>query len=681
MEMKFTITENMTHDRKPSRNTSRARKRDAKNTAPTQFICVDGEGVTLPDGTHRYVLLGVGDQQIANEDGLSWQECFEFLWSQFRYGNYAYTGFFLSYDFIQILKTLKEERARMLLTAEGRAKRAVTRSELRRMPFPVQCEGWEFDILGSKRLKIRKAGSDRWMSICDAGPFFQKSFLAVIDPKEWSEPVVTQEEFDTVTAGKSRRGSAVLDADMRRYNALENEILARVLCQLDTGFKSLGIHLRPGQWFGPGQAASAWLKNRAITTAEVRQVVPAPALEAARESYFGGWFEIMAHGLVPGVTHEYDINSAYPHIIRGLPCLKHGEWRHNDRHHYERPSWSLVRAAVHNASRHVGAMLHRDDSGNISRPNRTEGWYWLHELEASARALGTEYEITESWTYLPCDCRPPLGEVAGIYALRQRVGKKTPLGIACKLVPNSLYGKFAQSVGTPQYGNPVYASLITSGCRVMILDAIATHPDGARAVLMVATDGVYFSKPHPSLPVSGALGDWDSDEKSNLCLFKPGVYWDDKARARILAGDAPVFKARGVNARDFAAKISSIDTAFRELSVSRPSRVSWPSVEFPIQFSMVTALQALHRNQWGLAGTLVPDPTARQSADPSLKRSSWHWDGPLLRSKPVENEPYTPSRPYDKRFGIEVWSQEAMEAGGVTPDGYPGELWKEALHG
>ena len=83
---------------------------------------------------------------------------------------------------------------------------------------------------------------------------------------------------------------------MLRYNALENEILSRVLEKLNEGFQSLGINLRPNQWFGPGQAAQEWLEGRAITAELLQEITPREVLEHARESYFGGWFEIMGHG-------------------------------------------------------------------------------------------------------------------------------------------------------------------------------------------------------------------------------------------------------------------------------------------------------------------------------------------------------------------------------------------------
>jgi hypothetical protein len=648
---------------------------------PTEFVGVDGEGVTKPDGSHYYVLLGVGDQQITNPNGLGFEECLEFLWDNFRTGSVAYVGFFLGYDFVQMFKQLPEERARMLLTKQGRAKRA-PKNPKRVQPFPVEYNGWEFDILGNKRLKIRKAGSKRWMNICDTGPFFQKSFLKVIDPNEWSDPIVTQEEYDLVAQGKSHRSSASLDRDMLRYNRLENEILARVMCKLNEGFQSLDIHLAPGQWFGPGQAAQAWLKGKAITSETLREITPLEVLEHARESYFGGWFEIMAHGIIPGITYEYDINSAYPYIISTLPCLEHGEWVHNDPDCQWETLYTLVYARVRGDDRNIGTMLHRDTKGNISRPDRTEGWYWLHEIVAAKRAgiISDDPDILDSWTYRPCSCIPPFVKVRDIYALRKQVGKKTPLGIACKLVPNSLYGKFAQSIGNPEFSNPIYASLITAGTRTMILNAIATHPRGTNAVRMVATDGVYFSEPHPNLPITGNLGDWDTDKKTNIRLFKPGVYWDDKAIAAVRDGISPVFKARGVNARDFGQKLEEVDRLFRAME----SEDDWPVVRFPLQFMMITAIQALMRNDWTQAGTLVKSPEAKQSSNPARKRCDGYWDDDgVLRTHPIINRPYVPSLPYEKRFGMildgTMEDPFNFERDYLTREGQPGMTLREAL--
>lgn len=702
--MQIIITqESAAHKR--SSHTARSRKRSEARTQPLRFVCIDGEGMTREDGSHAYVLIGVGENQISDPNGLSWDRIFDFLYSQFETGSVCYTGFFLGYDFTQWLRSLPEYPARRLLDNKERAKRKRRKghgnSDLsgQEIYFPVDHGNWEFDILGTKRFKLRPKGESRWMYICDTGGFFQKAFLKVIDPAEWKTPIVTQDEYSTILHGKESRATAVLDSDMCFYNRLENVALSRVLFELDSGFRELGIHLSPKQWFGPGQAAQAWLDGRAITGKELREIAPSWMLEPAIASYYGGWFEIMAHGIIPGITYEYDINSAYPYIISNLPCLRHGTYSNGEDIRELRSIisasggtclslvWARVRTTKHatvsgNKNHYIGSMLHRDSDGNISRPTETEGWFWVDELDSGQRSGCVDYIQYIRWVcYVPCHCPPPFREVADIYQLRLRVGKKTPLGIACKLVPNSLYGKFAQSVGNPKYGNPIYASRITSECRRIILDAITTHPMGKKAVVMVATDGVYFSSPHTGIQPNGDLGGWDSGRKRNLCLFKPGVYWDDNTRETIHNGDSPVFKTRGISARDFASQISSIDDMFAGLSASRTIPGTWPEVQFNLSFKMVTAVQALQRNKWHLAGTVSNDTPIKQSSNPSKKRMGWYWDGDILRSKPPLNYPFEASYPYQKRFGIEdPWSTESIAINGETPEGYVSDIWKQLLY-
>lgn len=695
-----------------------------KATTPIEFYAVDGEGITTtgPSGGHKYVLLGVGSEQYENDRGTLWSDAFRFLYDQYR-PRTAFVGFYLGYDFTQILRTLPEDKAWMLLTAEGRALRK------HRIPgkptHPVDCGGWQFDLLGSKRLRLRpkscdcvvascKCGNKQpWMYICDVGGFFQSSFLSVIDPRKWPDGTapVTDSEYSLILAGKQRRSTAVLDDDMRMYNRLENDVLARVMRTLDTGLHDIGIHLPPAKWFGPGQVAQAWLKKVEAPTRERIEIdVPVWFREAARMSYFGGWFEIMAHGIIPGDSHEYDINSAYPSIIRGLPCLLHGRYSHGvNAPIVDNDDYCLVYAQVrspsgrHSSRVHVGAMLHRDTHGRILRPMATEGWYWWHEVQAARRAgCVTAVKVLRWVKYTPCDCPPPMREIEGLYQKRLEVGKTSPLGKAAKLTYNSAYGKFAQSVGAPLFGNPVYASLITSGCRTMILNAIATHPRGKANVTMVATDAVYFLDPHPGLPISENLGEWDYKIRRNLTLFKPGVYWHDDARQAIARGEIPSFKARGFNAADFGASIARIDEIFHSwndagaVGVGGVSGWEWPTVTFRPAFAMTTALQALRRGKWWNAGAVETRPVElTQDSNPADKRTGlWRslHDGRIIyRSEPYSGlvEPcdqyphgVVPSTPYEKRFGMEdPWSDEYQSTLGEHPEGPIGDMLAWILKG
>lgn len=674
-------------------------------TKRVQFVGVDGEGA---DGdASKYVLFGIGNRHIENPNGLSWKDCFDFLYREFqrRGKGHAFVGFFLGYDFTQILKGLPENRARMLFTREGIAARRHNIEN--KAPHPVVCDEWEFDLLGNKRLRIRphecvcvyptcEHPKRPWCYLCDVGPYWQTSFLNVIDPGNWEQPICTREEYEIVKAGKERRASATLDDDMRRYMHLEIELLERAMGPLADGFEEIGIHLSPSRWFGPGQASATWMKGRIPKRQEWIDAQPEFYLEAARKSYFGGWFELFCHGRVKRSAWEYDLNSAYPATIRTLPCLMHGTWTRG----IGVPSggeYCLVKARVQvpgfksRKTKHIGSMLHRDKKGTISRPAMTEGWFWWTEIQAAIRAKCVDPKniaYYEWANYDPCDCPPPFADIEGLYTKRLEVGKDSPLGKSSKLVYNAGYGKFAQSVGEPEFGNPIYASKITSKTRESILNAIATHPDGQAAVLMVATDAVFFMTPHPTLPISDRLGEWGCKEKRNLTLFKPGVYWDDAARAMIRKRKAPKFKARGVNAAQFAESLWAMDFAFSTWNDTGFNE--WPSTSYESGFSMVTCLQALQRNDWTLAGQNTPKVLV-QDSNPFRKRSGvpyrdtkwdvWRTDIPWPEYNfAAEDWNNVISHPYEKRFGLDdPWSDESKEAFGITEDGTLGFVYKQLL--
>lgn len=535
-----------------------------------------------------------------------------------------------------------------------------------------------------------------WLYVSDVGSFFQTSFLKVIDPVEWFDKdcsqcvaqecmkhgsvtckeckkpacpdhsIVTREEYDLIAKGKERRDTAQLDAEMIDYNQRENLLLSKVMSKYQEGLLHFGINLRIDQWYGPGQAAGKWIehqgKEASCTSGKKREdnpfyhLKPETQLEilvdrAARASYIAGWFEIFAHGHVPGTTWEYDINSAYPSVIKDLPCLAHGKWEAGFSGGTKlRPlpkgaMFRLVHATVTGSDPHMGAMLHRDADFNISRPHSSHSWYWQDELEA-AQAAGLidtieigcneeaclqeyKYGSALTLTFYPNEdrCGKPLHGMEDLYQERINLGKNTPMGKAAKLVYNSAYGKFAQLVGSPIWASNIYASRITSGCRKMILDAIADHPEGTKAVVMIATDGVYFRSRMPeewrAKNVSPKeLGKWDEDSKENLTLFKPGVYWDDKARARIAKGEAPEFKSRGVSAKRFASQLAKIDEVFRSWNGKFPDdESSWPTVRFPAGFQQTSCKQALMRGKWSDAGKVTTSGFLAQNSFPDGKRA------------------------------------------------------------
>lgn len=598
-----------------------------------------------------------------------------------------------------------------------------------------------------------------YMVINDAGSLFQSSFLTVINPEDWylktcaecratpclkhgateciaektcdpvacaEHSVVSIEEYRDIEIGKQRRYHAVLDNEMRRYNKLENNIFSRVMANYRDGLLQAGITLGKNQWFGPGQIAGNWLKQTGqahqtdtgnpLMRATLDRCVPPYVMDIARASYYGGWFEVFAHGHIPGITWEYDINSAYPDIISRLPCLVHGKWQTSTAKRDTFPRmpkdapFRLVHATVRGSDKHIGPVPYRSSLDAIFRPHSAHGWYWQDELEASQRAgLIDTFEIGPcshercvrldkeevihyfaTLTYIrECDCPPPCASMADMYRERLRAGKKTPKGKALKLAMNSPYGKFAQTVGDPPFNNFIYASRITSGCRTKILDAIAIHPDKSAAVMMIATDGVYFRTRMPETwlteNVSGdELGKWEEDQKINLTIFKPGVYWDDKARADIARGETPKFKARGISARNFARAIADIDEKFSAWNGQYPiNDADWPRQEILITFSMITARMALNQNKWSRAGRVS---TARltQDSNPYRKRDQGYFDGSVYRSVPRQRTiEDIASKPYDKTISTAYQDENENDGSGIgiSPDGDTIELSQHAIVG
>jgi hypothetical protein len=657
----------------------------AREAHVLDFVGVDGEGMTLPSGEHRYVALSVGQATLTHGgEHLTVEEIFAFLWAQFEARPDAcFVGFFLGYDFAQWIKTLPESRGRALYQP---ARRLRTRSGGNPIPYPVYHGQWEFDLLpNGKRFKLRRRGASSWLTICDVGGFFQSSFLTVIDPRSWSDPVCTDAEFATITEGKARRSTATLDQTMIDYNTLENDILARVMARLNEGFVAMGIRLPRKDWYGPGRAAQAYLDLIDAPTAEqLAAAVPLDVLDAARASYYGGHFEIYRHGHVEGDVWECDVNSAYPYAMTHCPCWLHGEWL------YDPPEdvtsdFELYHATVFAGHQYVGPLPHRDSRGSIRYPVETTGWYWHHELGAAmAAGLISRDDVYDDhrWVYLPCACPPPLAApITGLYQERLRVGKNSPQGKAAKLVYNSIYGKKAQSIGHPQYANPLDASYITSHCRSMMWSAVAAHPDGADAVAMVATDGIYLTGPRPVLDEGSGLGQWEIKIKPHLTLHQPGIYWDDHSRASIAAGGSVVLKSRGISAAALSAVIGELDRQWTAFDGTG----DWPHLTVPTPFTMVTPKQAIIRHAWDTAGRVTAPGEPREvSAAPNLKRMHAGWVPGMLDTHPWTGRTYAPpvanpiSTPYDKNFGMTFEAERADSLSGDDHQDGPlpfSDLW------
>lgn len=687
-------------------NASRTNRRSAVRAAGTHFVAVDGEGWTDALGHHRYAQLSVGERTLFGWEHLSFLDILDFLWECHQdHPRAAYVGFFLSYDFSQWLRTLPSERAWRLMAKDGIASRRRDNSGGNTIPFPVEYGGYLFDMLGDKRFKLRKVGAPddmTWMNICDTGPFFQASFLSVINPKAWPDgPICTQEEYDIILEGKSHRADdwtretwLAAEADLTRYNVAENIVLSKVMTRVEEGLRSLGVRLNRDSWYGPGAAAAKWMDVKGVVLADhVRMNVPEHVLDFARESYYGGWFEVFAHGIIPGESWEADITSAYPHAMSEMPAFEDMEYIESG-DYWDGSPLALVDVTTHSADEVVGSMLHRTPQGSILRPRSTRGVRWGFELLAAEKAgLLDSFEVHRA-VLIRGDTRSVMtGEVPALFQHRKEVGKNTAAGKAAKLLLNSLYGKQAQSIGSPKFSNSLAASFITAHCRTAILMAIAAQPGKTRDLLMIATDGVYFRTRPVGLDEGSELGQWEIAQKNNLTIVMPGVHYDDKARVEVATGASMSVRSRGIPAAAFAAALGRLDAGFRDLVVEPRDGSRWPVLDIPIKFQVTSPRLALHQNKWEKAGTVQRDVARQLSTDPKSKRvgpgsllgafldEEPYLDGDIVRSYPYPGGGKDiQSTPYSKTFGGPVSDNDGLDAT-ITPDGDLRQEWNQLTLG
>lgn len=591
------------------------------------FRGVDGEGGNVEEeGTlfglrHQYLSLRSGADLLETGKPLNWEECLAFLTDQ--EGQRIDVSYFFDYDVTMMIRTMPKEKAFRLLNRHLRVSKGGA-------IMPVDIGDYQVDYLPHKEFKVRRRGQRGWTIVSDVGQFFQSSFLSTLH--KWD--IGTPEEREQIAKGKAMRADFTeSNAEIRAYNALECLLLEDLMEQFREVCSEVGYV--PKKWQGPGYLASAMLDRHKVPK---RDDVPILAnrnfRSLAQAAYYGGRFETTCCGPVPGPVWQYDINSAYPHILRSLPCLLHGSWKKIQ----QRPSGDALYFAQVRYSHEGGTYLYhlpaRLKSGHIQFPREGIGVYWSTELEAAERA-GTQFQFIDGWLYEPhCQCRW-FDFIDHVYAQRKRMGKSAK-GMVLKLALNSLYGKIAQSIGYAPWANPVWAGLITAGCRAMLIDAYSQAPDKC---YMLATDGIFMGCPL-DLPCGDQLGEWEETvHPDGMFVVQPGIYF--------ISEDA---KTRGVE----RGRIQDMRPIFQaQFDKFMASGGVDHTVSVPVD-NFITARQAIQRNKWHIAGTW--ERTTRElSFDWSSKRKrgvAFFRDG-ILRTVPHDGGKERESIPYKRIIGGE----------------------------
>jgi len=372
--------------------------------------------------------------------------------------------------------------------------------------------GYKITYIPRKIFKLSKNG--RWFHSTDIFSFFQTSFENALGDWGIEVPAI-------ITRGKAARQdfSKWKRGDIIAYNDAELDCMSELGERLRDSIKPL--HLPVRSWHGPGALAGSWLSKHKARA--YKGELPEEVSDAAVRAYFGGRIDTQGYGFIEPVYH-YDIVSAYPSAIRFLPDLSSLTWRYAEGNAPPLAGVSVSQIRWRIQDTKWGAFPWRNRQGSIRWPLEGIGWYWQKEIEAAIERFGPEsVEYLATW-YTEGETTYPFKEaIEEAFEYRKELkAQGLSSHIAVKLILNSLYGKFAQTVGKAQYYSPVWAGLITSHTRAELQRAISEE------VVCVMTDSVWTRSPL-SVQTSNALGAWEEQSEGKLVIAGAGLYEAHKA--------------------------------------------------------------------------------------------------------------------------------------------------------
>jgi hypothetical protein len=469
----------------------------------SDFVALDGEGY---DG--RYALLASRHGTIENPDGLRTTDCLRFLVSLAERNRESFfIGYGIGYDVNMMLVDVPDSVLVPLLTEDVNE---------------TKFEEYTLRYYPRKIFEVRHRNVRfRWYDVLS---FFGTSFVSALRRFIPGHPYL-----EAIAAGKADRSAFSREKlpQIRAYNEKEIEALENLMDVLRALFESQGIYLE--KWHGPGAVAS-WLIDRkgydiVADFPRYRPAeIPRDLRNAWRCAFFGGRIENVLTGTLEHVN-SYDVNSAYPHSASLLPRhLPARAWKF-------RPTRRLLehRLAVYHVVWSVSAEVagpfpFRSRGGLITFPLSGGGWYHAPEVAAALRVFSRGISIDSVW-YQEEDTPSKMSVILpSLYTTRQRLKReKNPAEYVLKLALNSVYGKFAQRKGKPQFRCPAWAGFITAHTRATLLEASRDHD-----VLAYATDSV-FTRDVLEVPQSENLGHWKHDHYDRFTCIQNGFYKLDDA--------------------------------------------------------------------------------------------------------------------------------------------------------
>jgi len=164
------------------------------------------------------------------------------------------------------------------------------------------------------------------------------------------------------------------------------------------------------------------------------------------DGYYGGRCEAIRRGHVKNL-HYFDFNSLYPSVMRDFDYPNPNTWQHsklNRRYYSEFDGMSRVMISSPEDSQYIPFLpLRTPDKLLFPNMNKNNGWYSNIELR-KAEEIGYHIHHVHESIYFRENDYYFKDYVDRLYDLRlDYKSQNSPMEFVCKLLLNSLYGKFA----------------------------------------------------------------------------------------------------------------------------------------------------------------------------------------------------------------------------------------------
>lgn len=552
------------------------------------FLAWDGEGATI-DGKHEYILLKNNHESIRDVQGLDTLRCLDFMIKQSQKTDKRtiHLWFGMSYDVNMVLRDVPRPLIALLWQGKSVDFHHYNLSYRHRKQFTIRLwnpkRKWRVENGTYKRHYLHS------VTMWDSYGFFQSSFMDAIET--WLSGSTEEQAIQEIKQLKLQR-HAFHVSELERiehYCGLEVDYLRQLGGVLHKYLREADICIT--RWDGAGAVAAGIYKKNNIK----QHMADTCVVEQAKYAYAGGRIELLQYGTYEKEVYTYDLNSAYPAAMVGLPSLSSGRWRRTTT--FVPGSFSVWRVHFRAPAADVDTLLcegpwlypffYRNQHGNVRFPREVKGWYWEPEVSSALRHFPEQVIIEEGFVLEQDEPSFPFLFVHELYNKRKewkRQGIKAQLVL--KLGINSLYGKMIQQKGgyntkdgklgvKPPYHQIEWGGYITSATRAKLYDAAMQKP---ASIVFLATDGICSTAPL-DLPLGDQLGEWSLTMHKGVVCVQSGVYFylDDTVQAYYRGFDKGALNPEAIRAawRAYASTLESTSTRFRTMGSALQSDDQW----------------------------------------------------------------------------------------------------------